>query len=176
MKSFIESIYIISAICLISPVLMAGCCSGKTDCGKDACPDNDSKCSREQRRSICADVVEVPAMEVKDACRDMAEAMLKAIKKADYELFVNALPEGCEVPVTAEEFEASSAVLEGQFGDLVDYSFLTELDTPMVHNQLWKTTFHRKDSEGNPVSQELIFRFVTAERDGCNQIIGFGFM
>jgi hypothetical protein len=201
MKNISEIIYLAMAVTIFAPLLYTGCSCPESSCEEEVsiemqctpapcceavksdsntknCPEK--KHGREMQKHEKSKKTECTVV-----CKDnvtahhphqMAENMLKAVKEKDYNLLVSSLPEGCTVPVTEEEFNASSEMLAGQFGELTDYTFLTELDTPLVCNQLWKTLFHRKNSEGEDVSQELIFRFVTAKRDGCDQIIGFGFM
>ncbi len=114
-----------------------------------------------------------------EACaadRAMGEALLASIRENDFERFAAALPEMCKNPLTPEEFAASRETLTDQFGEIESWEFLTPLETPLVVNQIWKTAFRRPASDGGTVRQELLFRMVTAERDGAKQIIGFGFM
>ena len=106
----------------------------------------------------------------------MGEALLASIREDDYGIFAAALPEKCQNPLTPEEFAASRETLTGQFGEIESWEFLTPLETPLVVNQIWKTAFRRPASDGGTIRQELLFRMVTAERDGARQIIGFGFM
>ena len=201
MKNISETVYLVMALLVMTPLLCSGCnCSAENCCEEEISvemqcqPQNgnaDCKAEKQKHKKHAepcktSESKECTAAGAKPGCnaemnaghhsRHMAETMLKAIKHKDYKILAEGMPAGCDIPVTAEEFQASSDMLAGQFGDLAEYTYLTELDTPMVCNQLWKTTFHKKDSEGKAVSQDLIFRFVTAERDGCNQIIGFGFM
>ena len=117
-----------------------------------------------------------PAPEAAAADRAMGDALLSAIKADDYESFAAALPEKCRNPLTAEEFAASRENLTGQFGEIDSWEFVTPLETPLVVNQIWKVGFKRPAADGETVRQELLFRMVTAERDGAKQIIGFGFM
>jgi hypothetical protein len=200
MKIFSEKIRFAMAVLILAPIVCAGCnCSAgecseavvemqciSTDCPVEKTEKHHMKHDGSKKQHIESEVkkVEEEARKIDDSVKTkldhpahhMAETMLKAIKHKDYDMLAKGMPEGCTIPVTAEEFQTSSEVLEGQFGELTDYEFITELETPLVCNQLWKAAFRKKDSEGNDVKQELIFRFVTAERDGCNQIIGFGFM
>ena len=108
--------------------------------------------------------------------RLLGEALLSAIEANDFGIFAAALPEKCKNPLTPEEFAASRETLTGQFGEIESWEFLTPLETPLVANQIWKTAFRRPSSDGGTIRQELLFRMVTAERDGARQIIGFGFM
>ena len=108
--------------------------------------------------------------------RLLGDALLSAIEENDYGIFAAALPEKCRNPLTPEEFAALRETLTGQFGEIESREFLTSLETPLVVNQIWKVAFRRPASDGGTIHQELLFRMVTAERDGARQIIGFGFM
>ena len=117
-----------------------------------------------------------PAGAVRAADVQLGDRLLEALRARDYGAFAK-LWGNQERKMTPEEFRASCEAIEKQFGAMQSFSYLTELKTPLVRNRIWTVRFERKADQGKEtVEQDLLFRLVTGEVDGRQQIIGMGFL
>lgn len=103
-------------------------------------------------------------------------ALLEAVRKNDYKAFAAGLGENAREICSPEEFRASREKLVRQFGEIRSFRFLSALETPVVCNQVWLVSFERKNSRGEMVRQDLLFRLVTGMDNGKLKVIGFGFI
>lgn len=104
-------------------------------------------------------------------------ALLESLRKNDYSKLSGTLLRYGGPLVRKEEFLHSQKEFSKQFGSIVSYRYLTELETPLFRNCLWVVTLERKGENDRKIRQELLFRLVMAEKgkNGKPQIVGMGF-
>ena len=105
----------------------------------------------------------------------IGETILKGLQDNDFRILKPLLENGPMKSVVEKDFKSSEENMKQQFGELKSYSYLAELQTPMVRNLIWKVKFERKGSSGKMIGQEILFRLVTGSSDGKTVVLGFGF-
>ena len=112
-----------------------------------------------------------------DAAIKTAETFLKAICAGDAEAAYALLPAQAAKHYSTDKFKANTKEINGSFGKMVSYRFLTQLElTPPMRPLIFAVRFKRMGIEGNDVYQEILFRAVVGKVDGQNKVFVFGFL
>lgn len=111
--------------------------------------------------------------------RRIGQDLLEAVREKNYTALSGILVRyGGPVP-GRKEFLRADREFSSQFGTIVCFRFLTELETPAVRNLLWIVTLERQSAQQKEkkIRQELLFRLVLAEnrKTGAVRILGMGF-
>jgi len=104
------------------------------------------------------------------------EALLKAFRGNDAAAFLAALPAELRGQFGQKEFEGARRSIGESLGEPVAYEYLTTLEHPLLTVSLWKVRFERKDSEGETVRQEAVFRVISAVENGGFRVVSFNFL
>ena len=112
-----------------------------------------------------------PVISVSDSARGQGESIVMAIQAGDYRQFLQAANEA-ERNGDAEQFKRSYEKLTGSFGKITGFRFLTNLQTPLVINQVWVLDFVKFDQQGREVRRQLLLQLLFGEQDGAMRLIG----
>lgn len=110
----------------------------------------------------------------KDESIELASKILKSIQNENYMEFEKIMSGHSDWKITEKAFRISCSTMDDQFGKITKFTYLLDLKTPLVRNQVWKVSFERK-KERAKVEQEMLFRFVTSQQDGRTRIMGMGY-
>ena len=75
-----------------------------------------------------------------------------------------------------KEFAESRKKICSQMGEPVRKTYSGKLQHPFLDIDLWKITFKRRGSDGKEIKQDALFQVVTANENGSEKIISFGFL
>ena len=107
----------------------------------------------------------------------VGKSLLEAFRKNDFTALTGILAAyGGPIPAR-KDFLHSQKEFSKQFGEMISYCYLTDLETPLFRNCLFIVTLERKGENDRKIRQELLFRLVMTERgrNGKPQIVGMGF-
>ena len=109
---------------------------------------------------------------------ELARQLLQAFVKNDAETFVALLPEETRAKFTAENFANTRRSVIESIGEPVAYSYLTTLELPALHPQIWKVKFRRKNiNQTREYTSEVLFKVVTGMDNNKKAVItGFFFL
>jgi len=115
------------------------------------------------------------------ASRELGERLLAAFRDRDHAAFDELVPESCRASTPETAFRAATEKLTDQFGRIIGWRCLGEVETPGFRQLLWLVRFERprrRPAPGEPetVHRELIFRLLTGETADGTKIAGFGFL
>ena len=115
------------------------------------------------------------------ASRELGERLLAAFRDRDYAAFDELVPESCRASTPETAFRAATEKLTDQFGRIIGWRCLGEVETPGFRQLLWLVRFerprrHPAPGEPETVRRELIFRLLTGETADGTKIAGFGFL
>lgn len=109
----------------------------------------------------------------------IGEKILDSIRKKDYAQLSGTLARYGGPLLSEEQYLHSEKEFSSQFGSIVSFRYLTELQTPGVRNFLWIVTLEKQSllQKEKKIHQELLFRLVIAEnrKEGKVWILGMGF-
>lgn len=106
--------------------------------------------------------------------RKIGDRILNAIEKEDYREFSSAA--GKEMDLSEEDFLASERNIRKQFGKMTGYTYLTDLELPLLSGMVWKVRFEREGENRKTIRQELLFRLITGKINGKSQVVGMSFL
>ncbi len=109
---------------------------------------------------------------------ELARQLLQAFIKNDAETFVALLPEETRTKFTAENFANTRRSVIESIGEPVAYSYLTTLELPALHPQIWKVKFRRKNiNQTREYTSEVLFKVVTGMDNNKKAVVtGFFFL
>ncbi len=107
--------------------------------------------------------------------QQQGERIVAAVVKGDYQEFLQAANEP-ETVGDAEKFAASRENMIRQFGTPESFRHLTDLQTPLLINQLWIIDFCRKDTKGKKICQQQLLQLLFGEKDDTRQLLGMRFL
>lgn len=153
----VKKAFTLAIVCVMSVLSGVSCTSMKS-----AMADNDSTMNSENVESISIKI---------------GNKMLDAIRTENYDAF-SAAYDSRDTKFTPEEFKTSCEKYRNQFGEIKSFRYMTQLQTPLVQNNIWVVTFEREAGQGKEketITQQLLFRLVTGEIDGMTRVLGLGF-
>ncbi len=103
------------------------------------------------------------------------ERIVCAVINGDYQEFLRAANEP-EIVGDAEKFAASRDNMIRQFGTPEKFRYLTNLQTPLLINQLWVIDFCRKDNDGKKICRQQLLQLLFGEKDDSRQLLGMRFI
>lgn len=110
--------------------------------------------------------------EKNDGAKAAADEYMKkfaaAFREKDIEKFKQVISEERRKKLTPEVFQEILAASQREQGELVDMEFLAVLDQVIYQTYLWKMTYEKKNSEGNPVRRDFLY-FVSIGKTGDNE-------
>lgn len=107
---------------------------------------------------------------------ELARQLLQAFVKNDADTFVSLLPEETRTKFTAEEFARTRKSLVESVGEPVEYGYLTTLELPALHPQIWRVRFKRSNvNRTKEFTSEILFKVVTGMIKKQAVITGFNF-
>ena len=107
---------------------------------------------------------------------ELARKLLQAFVKNDADAFVALLPEETQTKFTSGEFAKTRKALLEAVGEPVEYSYLTTLELPALHPQIWKVRFKRWNvNRSKEFTSEILFKVVTGTVKKQAVITGFNF-
>ena len=74
------------------------------------------------------------------------------------------------------EFSESRKKICSQMGEPVRKTYSGKLRHPFLDIDLWKISFKRRGSDGKEIWQDALFQVVSANENGKEKIISFGFL
>ena len=107
--------------------------------------------------------------------RQLGTDILTALQKSDYQLFAKSVNDN-ENKISEDEFQVSEKNVRNQFGKITGFEYLTDLETPLMHNLLWKVQFERTGENQKTVKQELLFRLILGTINGKPHVISMSFL
>lgn len=102
-------------------------------------------------------------------------AMLKAFQAGDYSQLRGLLSENIAAEFPKEKFDASVKQLKKTLGKIKSYTFLTELEVPILRTLVYKVTFERTGNQQQKITQEGLFRVTMVEDKGKVMVLAFNF-
>ena len=111
-----------------------------------------------------------------DRSLELGGEILASFRAGDYPRMLKSLPGPMQSKLTEADFKTTYTDCHDTLGEISDYEYAFELDTPAVRNLIWRVGFERTDSEGEPVSQDMLFRLVTGTVDGEVKVLSCGFL
>ena len=123
---------------------------------------------------LCAGCCSAPP--VKKSGKNVAAQLAQSFCRNDSKHFLSCLPPSVKKDFGEKEFSASRKKICTQLGEPGKNCFMGSLEHPFFDISLWKISFERKDSKGNPVMQDALFQVVCGKGENGNQIISFGFL
>ena len=118
---------------------------------------------------------ESPAAAEPDPCRDRGEGIVAAIVTGDHGRFAAAAREP-EVSGDAERFRKDRETIIRRYGQPTGFRFLTDLQTPLLVNQIWVVDFVRRDRDGQEIRQQQLFQLIFGEKDRHMRMLGMRFI
>ena len=129
--------------------------------------------------SGCISTPEVNAAQVQDeTCgkyQKHSQAVLAAFMAKDYRQLRSLLSDNIAAEFPKEKFDNSIKQLEKTLGVMKSYTFLTELQVPILRTMVYKVTFERTGSKQEKITQEALFRITMAEDNGKVMVLLFNF-
>ena len=107
---------------------------------------------------------------------ELGDEILASFRAGDYPRMLKSLPGPMQTKLTEADFKSTCSDCQDTLGEISDYEYAFELDTPAVRNLIWRVGFEREDSEGEPVAQDMLFRLVTGTVDGEVKVLSCGFL
>ena len=107
--------------------------------------------------------------------RQIGEELLKSIQDGNFKQFAKYVNSGND-KITEEDFHLSEKNIREQFGKIISYEYLADLELPLMHNMIWKVTFEREGKNQDRIKQELLFRLVLGTINGKPHIVSMGFL
>ena len=107
---------------------------------------------------------------------DVPAQLAKSFCRNDAGHFLACLPPAVKQNFGEKDFAASRKKVCSQLGNPCKNCFLGRLEHPFFDISLWKISFERKDSSGNPVMQDAIFQVVCGKGENGTQVVSFGFL
>ncbi len=101
--------------------------------------------------------------------------ILTAIQNNDYAAMKQNLTESLQQNMTPAQFAAANQQMTEEFGKIVSFNYLADLETPEVNNMVWVVTFERQNDVKQTIRRQLLFRLVTANMNGKTEVFSFGF-
>lgn len=101
--------------------------------------------------------------------------ILQSMQKSDYKEFAKYVND-TENKISEEEFRVSGKNIRQQFGKITGYEYLTDVETPLMHNLIWKVQFEREGKNQKIVKQELLFRLILGTINGKPHVISMSFL
>jgi len=144
---------------LAAAVLLAGCASAgekKSEAPAASSPETLRDADRGQMRQTMI---------------AKGETMLKAMQSGDYAGFTQYFPPEVKAKFPKSAFDQFPTYI----GKLETWTYLTELNAPILTTYLWKTTIRRKDSKGEEISLDMLFHLSVAKQNGRYVIVGSWF-
>ena len=111
-----------------------------------------------------------------DRSLELGGEILASFRAGDYPRMLKSLPGPMQSKLTEADFKTTYTDCHDTLGEISDYEYAFELDTPAVRNLIWRVGFERTDSEGESVSQDMLFRLVTGTVDGEVKVLSCGFL
>lgn len=129
--------------------------------------------------SGCISTPEVNTAQVQDeTCgkyQKHSQAVLDAFMAKDYRQLRSLLSDNIATEFPKEKFDNSIKQLEKTLGVMKSYTFLTELQVPILRTMVYKVTFERTGSKQEKITQEALFRITMAEDNGKVMVLLFNF-
>jgi len=107
---------------------------------------------------------------------ELGDEILASFRAGDYPRMLKSLPGPMQTKLTEDDFKSTCSDCQDTLGEIREYEYAFELDTPVVRNLIWRVGFEREDSEGKPVAQDMLFRLVTSTVDGEVKVLSCGFL
>ena len=107
---------------------------------------------------------------------ELGDEILASFRARDYPRMLKSIPGPMQTKLTEADFKSTCSDGHDTLGEISDYEYAFELDTPAVRNLIWRVGFEREDSEGEPVAQDMLFRLVTGTVDGEVKVLSCGFL
>ena len=107
---------------------------------------------------------------------ELGDEILASFRAVDYPRMLKSLPGPMQTKLTEADFKETCSTCRDALGEIREYEYAFELDTPAVRNLVWRVGFEREDSEGEPVEQDMLFRLVTGTVDGEVKVLSCGFL
>ena len=107
---------------------------------------------------------------------ELGDEILASFRAGDYPRMLKSLPGPMQTKLTEADFKSTCSDCQDTLGEIREYEYAFELDTPAVRNLIWRVGFEREDSEGKPVAQDMLFRLVTGTVDGEVKVLSCGFL
>ena len=115
-------------------------------------------------------------MRLRQETEKLGDGILAAFQQGDFPALIKHTPGELAEQVTEKDFRTSCRNFEKKFGKLVEFRFLTALDTPAFCNLIWIATFVRPGTNGTEIRRQLLFRVVSMPDDGKPKVVSYGFM
>ena len=113
--------------------------------------------------------------ETRDKYQKHSAAVLAAFMAKDYRQLRSLLSDNIAAEFPKEKFDNSLKQLEKTLGVMKSYTFLTELQVPILRTMVYKVTFERTGSKQEKITQEALFRITMAEDNGKVMVLLFNF-
>ena len=113
--------------------------------------------------------------ETRDKYQKHSQAVLDAFMAKDYRQLRSLLSDNIAAEFPKEKFDNSIKQLEKTLGVMKSYTFLTELQVPILRTMVYKVTFERTGSKQEKITQEALFRITMAEDNGKVMVLLFNF-
>ena len=110
-----------------------------------------------------------------DKYQKHSQAVLDAFIAKDYRQLRRLLPDNIAAEFPQEKFDNSIKQLEKTLGTITSYTYLTELQVPILRTMVYKVTFERTGSKKDKIVQEALFRITMAEDNGKVMVLLFNF-
>ena len=109
---------------------------------------------------------------------ELARKLVQAFVKNDAKAFIALLPEETQAKFTEEMFAATRKSVTDSVGEPAAFSYVTTLELPALHPQIWKIQFRRKNiNETREYTSEILFKVVTGMTNKKEAaIVGFFFI
>ena len=107
--------------------------------------------------------------------KQLGTGILTALQQSDYQSFAKHVNND-ENKISEDEFQVSEKNIRNQFGRITGFEYLTDLETPLMHNLIWKVQFERTGENQKTVKQELLFRLILGTINGKPHVIIMSFL
>ena len=107
--------------------------------------------------------------------KQLGTGILTALQQSDYQSFAKHVNND-ENKISEDEFQVSEKNIRNQFGRITGFEYLTDLETPLMHNLIWKVQFEREGKNQKTVKQELLFRLILGTINGKPHVISMSFL
>ena len=105
------------------------------------------------------------------------EEIVQAVVDTDFQKFSRAAQDLPEFPERERgEFQESCKRLQEKFGTPESFRYLGELETPLLHNQLYAVRFIRRGNDGGKVANEQLFQIIFAKDNNQLKLVGMRFI
>ena len=111
-----------------------------------------------------------PVIGVPDAARGQGEGVVTAIQNGNYDQFVQSANEKRSGD-DQKKFIESCKNLTDKYGQITGFRFLTNLQTPLVVNQIWRLDFVKFDKNGKEVPRQMLLQLIFGNRDGAFRLL-----